>query len=172
MHLNDNGSKQAKKAAGYLHDNEQIEAIYCSDLSRTRETAEAVADVTGLKINYDFRLREASFGLWEGMTFSEVYKKNRNEFDEWYRDVWNYKIPEGENFLAVVERVWQAIEEIASRHDGTVLIVTHGGVVRALMSTIDPSLDIWKIPVESASMTYFEWKYGNYCLLNANYVVE
>ncbi len=169
--LNDTGREQAKKAAEYLVKHENVQTIYCSDLSRTRETAEIAADKLKLPVYYDARLREASFGIWEGMTFSEVYEQYPEEFNKWYQDIWKYKMPEGETFSEVLERVCQATREITQRHSGTVLVVTHGGVVKAMLGCIDSSIDIWKTGVDPGSMTFIEYKDGNCRLLKIGLLV-
>lgn len=163
--LNDNGKAQARRAARYLRENEQVEAVYCSDLSRTRQTAEIAAQVLEQKVYYDGRLRELCFGVWEGLTFSEVYERYRDDWDKWYKDGWNFKMPGGETFTEVVARAGQALNEIASRHTGTVLVVTHGGVIKALLGHFDPSFDLWQTDIAPGSMTYIESENGNYKIL-------
>ncbi len=169
--LNDTGREQAERAALYLLQNEEVQTIYCSDLSRTRETAEIAADKLKLPVYYDVRLREASFGIWEGMTFSEVYEKYPEEFNKWYQDIWKYKMHQGETFSEVWERVFMATREITERHNGTVLVVTHGGVVKTFLNYIDHSVDIWKTGVDPGSMTFVEFEDGNYRLLKAGLLV-
>jgi len=169
--LNDRGRAQVQRAARYILENEQIEAIYCSDLSRTRQTAEIAAECLEMEIGgSDCRLREVSFGIWEGLTYNEVQEKYRSEFVQWYKDVWNYKVPGGENFTEVAERSCQAIREISREHSGTVLVVTHGGVVNALIGTIDPSIDIWQTGINPASMTYIEFNHGKFRLLKTGFI--
>lgn len=169
--LNDTGRQQAERAAEYLLNHEQVQTIYCSDLSRTRETAEIAAHKLKLPVYYDRRLREASFGIWEGMTFSEVYEKYPQEFKQWYQDIWKYKMTGGETFSEVWERVSLATEEIIQRHIGTVLVVTHGGVVKSLLGHIDSSVDIWKTGVDPGSMTFIEFEAGTYRLLETGLIV-
>ncbi len=169
--LNDTGREQAKRAAAYLLKNEEVQTIYCSDLSRTRETAEIVAAKLKLPVYTDMRLREASFGIWEGMTFSEVYERYPQEFKKWYEDVWQYKMPEGETFTEVWERVSLATREIIERDSGTALLVTHGGVVKTMLGYIDSSIDIWKTGVDPGSMTFIKFADGNYKLLETGLLV-
>ena len=108
----------------------------------------------------DARLREASFGIWEGMSFSDVYRHHLQQFNCWYQDIWKYKMPGGENFTEVWERVSLAIQDITRQDYGSVLVVTHGGVVKALLGKIDPSLDIWKTAIDPGSMTIIRYERG------------
>ena len=67
IELNELGRQQAQFLAQELTDVE-LDAIYSSDLSRAKATAAAVAATHGLDVSVDPRLRERSFGSWEGLT--------------------------------------------------------------------------------------------------------
>ncbi len=169
--LNDRGREQAQKAADYLLKYQQVEAIYCSDLSRTQETAQIAADKLKLPVLLDSRLREASFGNWEGMSFIDVYKHHSQEFNSWYQDIWKYKMPGGETFTEVWERVSLAIRDITRQDYATVLVVTHGGVVKAFLGQIDPSIDIWKTAIDPGSLTFVQYTQEDYTILDTGLVV-
>lgn len=108
-------------------------AIYSSDLSRARETAEIIAACFHLPVIMDERLREFSFGQWEGKTFNEVYRDYPQEFQDWYTNTRDFKVPGGESMGQLLERAWQALLDISRKHVGTVLVVAHGGVMRAVL---------------------------------------
>jgi len=161
VHLNELGRKQATTAAQYLKDHEAIEALYASDLSRTRETAEIIGRSLNLPVITDSRLRELSFGRWEGMTFNEVYQEYREEFDNWYNNTSEFKVPGGESFNELVTRVMQSLQEIAAKHSGTVVVATHGGVIMALLYHLGAASDLWQGGVEPGSISFFEFKQAN-----------
>ena len=120
IELNELGRRQAQSLAQELTDVD-LDAIYASDLSRARATAEAVAATHGLEVTLDSRLRERSFGSWEGLT----------------RDDLNAMPPgshhDGETDEEVRERMLAAVQEIAAAHPGEeVLIVSHGGALNTL----------------------------------------
>ena len=71
IELNDLGRRQAQALAQDLTDVE-LDAIYSSDLARARQTAEPVAATHGLEVRFDPRLRERSFGSWEGLTREDI----------------------------------------------------------------------------------------------------
>jgi broad specificity phosphatase PhoE len=120
IELNDLGRQQAQFLAQELTDVD-LDAIYSSDLSRARATAAAVAATHGLEVNLDRRLRERSFGSWEGLTREDI-----STFPAGSRH-------DGESDDEVRERVLAAVEEIASHHPGEqVLIVSHGGALNTL----------------------------------------
>jgi broad specificity phosphatase PhoE len=126
--LSDFGRRQARQLADQLVD-EQLEAIYSSDLSRAHETAEIVGARLGLEVVLDPDLREKDWGTWEGLTAAE---RDRVEFV-------------GESTEAHQERILRALRRISERHpgDGRVLVVTHGGSMRRVQTA---ALG-WALPV-------------------------
>ncbi|MFL5916105.1 MAG: histidine phosphatase family protein [Gaiellaceae bacterium] len=110
--LSDFGRTQALRLAGELAE-EELEAIYSSDLARALETAEIVAERVGLPVLLDPDLREKDWGTWEGLTAVE---RDRVEFV-------------GESTEAHQERILRALRRISEGHPdgGSVLVVTHGG---------------------------------------------
>jgi broad specificity phosphatase PhoE len=117
--LSDFGRRQAQRLAGEL-EREEIEAIYSSDLSRARETAEILGERLGLPVALDPELREKDWGTWEGLTAVE---RGRVEFV-------------GESTEAHQERMLRALRRISDRHPGSgcVLVVTHGGSMRRVQT--------------------------------------
>ena len=117
--LSDFGRRQAQQLAEELAD-EELEAIYSSDLARARETAEIVGERVGLAVALDPALREKDWGTWEGLTAVE---RDRVEFVD-------------ESTKAHQERILVALRRIAERHrgDGVVLVVTHGGSMRRVQT--------------------------------------
>jgi 2,3-bisphosphoglycerate-dependent phosphoglycerate mutase len=122
--LSDYGRRQARELGDQLKDeeraDEQLEAIYSSDLARARETAEIVGARLGLPVVLDPDLREKDWGTWEGLTAVE---RDRVEFV-------------GETTEAHQERILRALRRIAERHPGDrrVLVVTHGGSMRRVQT--------------------------------------
>ena len=118
--LNELGRRQAQYLAQELTDVE-LDAIYSSDLSRAQATAAAVAATHDLEVNLDPRLRERSFGSWEGLTREDI-----STFSPGSRH-------DGESDDEVRVRVLAAVEEIAANHPGQqVLVVSHGGALNTL----------------------------------------
>ena len=154
--LNDYGRQQAQRVADYLRENETIEAIYCSDLSRGRETAEIIGRVLKLPVQGDVRWRELSFGRWEGLTYSEVYQQYPQEYDSWFKNTRQMQVPGGESFDDVLARSLPALYELADLHEGTVLVVSHGGLIKTILNHLHGE-DMWDIYLEPGSMSFLEW---------------
>ena len=79
--LNDLGREQARALADELDGN--IDVVYSSDLARARETADIVAAKLGLEVRVDPRLRERSFGSWEGLTTLEIEERFADSHRRW-----------------------------------------------------------------------------------------
>ena len=120
IELNELGRRQAQNLAQELTDDEH-DASYSSDHSRARATAAAVAATHGLEVKLDPRLRERSFGSWEGLTRDDI-----SAFPKGSRH-------DGESDDEVRVRVLATVEEIAANHPGEqVLVVSHGGALNTL----------------------------------------
>src|SRR5262249_12555185 len=116
--LNELGREQARELAAAL-DGEQFDAVYSSDLQRAAETARIVARQLGVaEVVEDPSLREVDLGSWSGRLSEEVANLQR---------------PDGESREQHRERVVAGVLRLATAHDGeTLLIVSHGGSLRAL----------------------------------------
>jgi probable phosphoglycerate mutase len=131
--LNDTGRWQARRVGEALAA-EQITAVYSSDLGRAHETAQAVAQVTGVPVVADEGLRERSFGIFEGKTFDEIHETWPDHAHNWRKRIPEWQPPDGgESLLELRERVTRTMEELAARHPGEqIVVVAHGGVLDTL----------------------------------------
>jgi len=112
----------------------KLAAAYCSDLARTRRTAEILASPHGLEAVPLPELREFSMGRWEGLTAAEIRTLDPAAFEAWMADVGRFQFPGGESLEDVSARAWPAFEDIAARHQGSrVLVVAHGGPNRIVL---------------------------------------
>jgi broad specificity phosphatase PhoE len=131
--LNEAGREQARELAESLL-RRGIDAVYSSDLLRAHETARIVADRLGLPVAVDAGLREVDVGDWAGRVHSEIESIDPEGFDRWQAGGkgWNG----GESYEQMGERVVASLLRIAERHPGgTLLIVSHGGSIRACRAT-------------------------------------
>lgn len=124
--LNGTGRAQAFAVRDELKD-VHFSAIYSSDLLRSRQTSELLAETLGMTVTLEPRLREMNLGAWEGMLAEEIREKYPNELEERAKNPFYTRAPDGESPRQVAERVLAAMEEIAGRHpNGNILIVAHG----------------------------------------------
>jgi probable phosphoglycerate mutase len=134
--LNALGLAQAARMAERLAQ-ETVDVFYCSDLLRTRQTAEPAALKLALPAAPDAGLREQHFGVLEGLSFDEVQARHPDLLAAWLRHDPDYALPEGESVRSFHTRVVGAVRSLAQRHEGmTLAVVTHGGVLDMLFRTM------------------------------------
>jgi len=127
--LSNAGIWQAGRLAQRLA-GERIDAIFASDLARAWLTAQPIGQSRQIDPVPDLRLRERHFGIFEGHTLDEISSRWPAEFASWRERDPAWAIPEGESGQQFIERVLQALDDIAQRHAGqTVAVVAHGGVL-------------------------------------------
>jgi broad specificity phosphatase PhoE len=144
--LNESGRRQAAELAEAL---DGVDVLYSSDLDRARETAEIVAARLGLEVCFDRRLRERSFGAWEGLTMEDIESRFAEPYRRW-RAGESHGAEDAEPFEAFGARVQEFLEDVLARHpDETVLVIAHGGAIRvihALAAGLDYVRDHRAIP--------------------------
>jgi len=155
--LNQNGIGQAQSLAKRLVQ-ENIDAIYSSDLSRATETANYIAQEyePTLTVNCDPCWRELSFGKWEELNHEEIQAQWQAGVNAWYADPVNISPPDGETILQLSERVQSAWDEVIIKHkDHSVLVVSHGGTIQVLLCLL-LGVDLsryWQFHVKPAALT-------------------
>lgn len=123
------GVRQASRLAERLA-SESISAVYSSELVRAWLTAVPLAERFGLPVVAEPRVRERAFGIFEGLTLDEIAHRHPEEFRRWRARDAGWAMEGGETGQSLIDRVMQALYDIAARHaGGMVAIVTHGGVL-------------------------------------------
>ncbi|GLB60953.1 histidine phosphatase family protein [Cytobacillus sp. NCCP-133] len=141
-----------KVSAGY-------ELILSSDLGRCRQTANILFPGTTPDASKDWR--EIHFGKWEGKTYEEL--KDNADYRSWLEIPFTHKPPNGESFGEFTERVdrgWnKLIHRMLDEEIRTAAIVTHGGVMRYLLSKYAPEAkEFWEWQVPFGKGYEFSWK--------------
>lgn len=103
--------------------------VYSSPLIRCRLLAEKLST----RVNYDNRLKELNFGDWELKPWDEI---SGAEAENWMNNFVITPCPNGESYLDLYKRVKSFLNELSNCHDDEVIIVTHGGVIRAFVCMI------------------------------------
>ncbi|WP_293866636.1 histidine phosphatase family protein [uncultured Alsobacter sp.] len=134
-----------------------------SPMGRTRETAELGRGAVGLDpagYTVDERLKEISFGLWEGYTWKEVRKAEPAMARLREQDKWNFVPPDGESYGMLMERVRPWLDSLTEE----TVAVSHGGVARAVMRLVTgmsaaeaASADIWQGKVLVFEAGAYRW---------------
>lgn len=132
--LNATGLRQAEILARFFAPR-PLGAVWSSDLPRAAQTAEAVAAPHGLAVRILPALRERDLGPIEGMTGDEVDRAKRGQGPDGRDPTSWYEIPGVEQDEAILARVLPVLEE-AARTAAEAVLVTHGGVQKAVLYSI------------------------------------
>ncbi|MFJ4775413.1 histidine phosphatase family protein [Streptomyces sp. NPDC088762] len=150
------GRRQADAAADALAHRGDIEAVVTSPMRRCRETARPVAERLGLNLQVDPDLREADFGAWEGLTFSEVRARYPDDLNAWFTSPDSPPTGAAETMHQVARRVTAVRDGLLARYAGaTVLIVSHVVPVRTLLRLAlqAPPHTLFRMEVAAASLS-------------------
>jgi len=147
--LNQNGIEVAELTAEGLKD-VPFDLIFTSPLIRARQTAEILRGDRDIPILVDERLKEISFGPYEGHCCrKDGYDIPDPDFNLFFTDPVNYKPPKGaESIVHLCERTTEFLRELVENpayQDKTILISGHSAVVKGLLSslTITDLKDFW-----------------------------
>lgn len=123
-HLTELGRNQVSEGAQWLKD-KAIDMIIASDLTRTTESAQIVADVLGLTVTFDERLREMDMGVYNNKTHDEYHSFYTNARDPEERFE---RAPEGgETWKDVTVRMLSFLQDMEMQYEGkNILLVSHG----------------------------------------------
>lgn len=134
--LNETGLEQARELVGKLEDNFDI--IFSSPLKRAKETAEIIAARFNKKFVLSDYLKERDFGSLSGKPYEEAWEEMRksgfnNPKSADIKQKYNYRPYGGESVDDVKARLEKFIDEVKKNYsDKTVLVVTHGGIIRLI----------------------------------------
>ncbi|HOA76658.1 MAG TPA: histidine phosphatase family protein [Thermosynergistes sp.] len=169
--LNGGGRRQAESLARRLA-SWKADRVLSSTLVRARETAEIVMekmpDPPALELSED--LVELDFGEWEGMSVSEVRQRYGELYERWRDDPASVDPPKGEPFDDVIRRVNRAMSPILSSDAERVLVICHGGTIRAAVVSLlgAPSSIAWRIRIDNCALFAVDILAGRCSLAFAN----
>ena len=110
-----------------------LDGVYCSDLARSRQTAEILAARAGVECKARPELREIALGEWDGLERREVATRFAAQYAARGADLAHYRIPGGESHAECLARILLAWREIAHPAGRTLAIVGHAGANRLLL---------------------------------------
>lgn len=150
------GREQAERVAAALAARGTIQAIVASPLTRTRQTAAAVADRLGLDVVIEDGLRETDFGAWEGLTFAEVQERHPDDLKAWLTSPKAEPTGGGESFAATARRMAVTRDKLIASYAGrTVLLVTHVTPIKTLVRLALGALpeSLFRMELSAASLS-------------------
>jgi 2,3-bisphosphoglycerate-dependent phosphoglycerate mutase len=159
--LSPRGRRQAQATARALKD-EELTAIYSSDLARAVETAQPLANAIGLPVNSTTAFRERSVGVMEGLTFENAAQQHPEQYAALLRRDFEHVLTGGESYRQLLDRAWQKLDEIIEENKGGKLAVfSHTGTICILALHLMGALDapelkpVW-ITSANCGVTRFE----------------
>ncbi|RME09532.1 MAG: histidine phosphatase family protein [Ardenticatenia bacterium] len=156
--LNARGRAQAEATAEQLAQ-EQITAIYSSDLKRAAQTAEALAQRLNLPVHLDPRLREINQGEWQGVLVDDIRAHWPERFQQWQTAPWETHPPGGETLHDVETRILAALADIATRHPNErVAVFTHKLPIALMRIRLKgaPREALWSLLPKNAAWDVFD----------------
>ncbi len=163
--LSDEGGEQVKDAAAKLPLKE-ITAVYTSGGEAERQTAKLVAKKLRVKVRTRKDLHEFDYGLWQGLTFQEVRRRQPRVYKQWTEDPTTVRPPGGETLIEAQDRLRKALKGIVKRHrdkDTPILVVLSPvatGLIKCLLQSeviegfwkyVDPHFTWGRYDIENES---------------------
>lgn len=136
--LSDSGYQQMQsRVAPYVQPAAPWQQVITSPLQRCQRFAEHIVEQHQTTMTIDQGFLEMDYGDWDGRRFEDLRAENPVLFTQVWREPHNYSPPNGEtfqDFSARITRAWDSlIEQFSGQH---VLLICHGGVIRALLGMI------------------------------------
>ena len=126
--------------------NENLNAVYCSDLIRAKKGAEIIASCHDIKPTACKEFREINLGIWEGLNREEIIEKYPDEYRMRLENLAHSAIKEGESFKDLQKRVMKKLTSVLNELKGkNILLVAHGGVNRVILFDV-LKLDLQLLP--------------------------
>lgn len=156
--LSKEGITQAQKLKKFFL-NIDIEKSYVSPLIRCIQTSDIILENRIVERILIKELMEINLGLWEGKSFSYIKNFFPKQFNDRGENIDTFVTPGGESFEQLNKRVIPAFESIKKNTTGNVLIVTHAGVIRVILSSIlsIPIGDMFKINQDYGCVNEISW---------------
>lgn len=134
--LNERGREQARRLAEAVR-GRGVVAIWSSQLSRARETAEIVGAAIGVAPEVDARFAESYRGRWERRAWTDIEREEPEAWAAWRRGGTDFRFPGGESLAEHQERVLAGLDAVRSG-PRPALVIAHGGTIRAIAAARHP----------------------------------
>jgi broad specificity phosphatase PhoE len=169
VNLDEVGIEQAALLGQYLS-NCRLEAIYSSPLRRALDTANIVARDHKTAVKLAQGLIDFDYGDWQSLPEQEVKRLYPDILKEWHNNPRKARMPGGESLEDVRWRAVQVVNNVLSRHQGSVLLVSHRVVIKVLICYL-LGLDnshFWNIKQDVGGITIFSYADGRFVLTRHN----
>ncbi len=144
--LSDNGVRQASEIRDALADT-QFDALYAGPCRSAQETAEILAEPSGLRVRKLEGLRNIDHGLWQGKLIEEIKRNQPKAFRQGQEHAEDVCPPEGEPIQEARERVRQSLQKLMRRHKrGTIGLIVSEPLASLMAAELEGRelQDLWK----------------------------
>jgi len=155
--LTDNGKRQILWWRDTLA-NIAFRRVYCSDLVRSRQSAEILASGATRSVTVLPQLREINLGQWEGMAAEELKARFAAQWEERGADLPGWRPPGGESFGDLADRVIPIFESITAESGDDFVVVGHAGVNRVILCHVlgTPINNIFRLRQDYGALNIIE----------------
>ena len=169
INLDEAGVKQAELLGEYLSSLE-LDAIYSSPLRRALDTANLIAQYQEAGVQASNGLIDLDYGEWQGLPEREVKRLYQALHNEWLANPDRVRMPGGESLAEVRERAVSVIDDVISKYEGSVLLVSHRVVNKVLIYSLLglSNAHFWNIKQDVGGITTFIYGGGRFVLTRHN----
>ena len=167
--LDEVGIKQAELLGKYLS-NWELEAIYSSPLKRALDTANIIARYHKIAVHIAEGLIDFDYGEWQSLPEQEAKRLYPTLYTEWHNNPHKVKMPGGESLGDVKRRATEVVNDVLSKYQGSVVLVSHRVVNKVLICYL-LGLDgshFWNIKQDVGGITIFNYVDGRFVLTRHN----
>jgi len=169
VNLDEVGIKQAELLGKYLS-NQELEAIYSSPLRRALDTANIVARYQKIGVHVAEGLIDFNYGEWQTLPEQEAKRLYPTLHNEWHNNPHKVIMPGGESLEDVRRRAIEVVNDVLSKYQGGVVLVSHRVVNKVLICSLlglDNSY-FWNIKQDVGGITIFNYVDGRFVLTRHN----
>lgn len=153
--LSARGMQEACKLAQTLQDVE-LEALYCGPSKHVEATAQLVGQALGLRPRCVEELHNLDHGLWQGLLFEEIKRRNVKLFRQWLEDPKTICPPQGETVEEAMQRLREALRPVLRRHRNDSIGIVVGEPLARILSSMLRGTDDFQLD-DQARTAVVEW---------------
>ncbi len=152
--LTPNGYIQAR-FTGKFFENKKIDIIFSSPQKRALKTAYSISDIIDRPIIIDERIRELSFGIFEGKKFFDMLIEHKDLMEKWLLDPIENSLPTQEPTESFKERIESFLNHIINIDQKNIIVVSHGGFLHGFLCTIlgIPLNKLWNFHTDNTGIS-------------------
>ena len=168
--LSDEGRRQAEQTSRFLSSS-GLRTVYSSPLLRAKQTAEVIAKPHGLEVVTADDLIEADVGEWEGRTWTEIERDDREAYLAFMENGAENPYLGGETIRTVQERSAPTLEQLVSENLGSVIAaVAHNVVNRAWLTQLLglPVAKYRNVPQDNCGVNLIRYRKGEVKVVTIN----